>query len=367
MSLANGGPSYSTLLTVKGLNDLGVDTQILTKEMLTGETPISTEPFIHYLPVPSFYYERWGYMKVFPETLSSMPDTDVFHIQGLWQYPGYATARYARKITRPYVVTLHGAMHPDAMKYSSLVKKAALALFERQLLQEAACIHVTCIHEMEAYRSLGFTGPVAVIPNPIEVCEVESTALADRKERIGFLGRLCEYKHPERLLEVWKRLDEPGELLIMGDGNPDYVDFLKKEVTRLQLSAVRFPGWVSGTEKNRLLASLTCLVVPSDFENLGMIIPEALLQEVPVIASTGSPWEELNTERCGWWVNNDVDSLTAAVSEALSLEQEDIQAMGKRGRQLVLDKYSMETVACQMAQLYAWVTGQGNKPEFIYD
>lgn len=367
MSLANGGPSCSTLLTVKGLIGLGVDTQVLTKEMLASETPISTGPFIHYLPVPSFYYERWGYAKVFPKTLSLMPDTDVFHIQGLWQYPGYATARYARKNSRPYVVTLHGAMHPDALKYSSLVKRTALILFERKLLQEAACIQATCKEEMQNYRALGFTNAVAIVSCPVEICDVEYSCVENKKKRIGFLGRLHPVKRVDRLLEVWKRLPESGELLIMGDGEPDYVAFLKKEVERLQLSNVCFSGWVSGTEKNRLLASLTCLVVPSDFENFGMIVPEALLQEVPVIASTNSPWQDLNTYRCGWWVSNDVDTLTETLREALSLDEEELQAMGKRGRRLVLDKYSMEAVARQMKQLYAWVIGQGDKPEFIYD
>lgn len=169
------------------------------------------------------------------------------------------------------------------------------------------------------------------------------------------------------MLKVWKNLHEFGELLIMGDGEPDYVAFLKKEAEHLQLSNISFVGWVSGIEKNRLLASLTCLVVPSDFENFGMIVPEALLQKVPVIASTGSPWDVLKTYRCGWWVSNEVAALGEAVREALSLDEEELQAMGKRGRQLVLDKYSVDVVSRQMEQLYAWVAGQGDKPEFVYD
>ncbi|MCD8270719.1 MAG: glycosyltransferase [Parabacteroides sp.] len=168
-------------------------------------------------------------------------------------------------------------------------------------------------------------------------------------------------------MEVWKYLQEFGELLIIGDGESDYVAFLKKEVKRLQLSNTRFVGWISGKEKNRLLASLTCLVVPSDFENFGMIVPEALLQEVPVIASTGSPWQDLNFYRCGWWVNNDINTLTQVVSEALSLDKEELQAMGQRGRQLVLDKYSANVISQQMKCLYDWIAGQGDKPEFVYD
>lgn len=84
-------------------------------------------------------------------------------------------------------------------------------------------------------------------------------------------------------------------------------------------------------EKNRLLASLSCLVVPSDFENFGMIVAEALLQEVPVIATTGSPWQELETERCGWWVGNDTDTLTEAVREALELDKDLLHEMGNGG------------------------------------
>lgn len=367
MSQTYGGPAYSTLLTVRGLNRQNLEALVLTKDLLPGEKAVSDDSFIRYLPLSRFYYDRWGYVASYSKALLTIPSVDVYHIQGLWQYYGYITAQCAQKRKCPYVVSLRGAMHPEAMKYSSWVKKIALFLFERKLLQEAACIHVTCLQEMEAYRSLGFTNPVAVVPNPMEIYEVETPVWADGKRRIGFLGRLCEYKHPERLLDVWKRLDEPGELLIMGDGTPEFVSGLQREVKRLQLSHVRLMGWVSGREKRALLASLACLVVPSDFENFGMIVPEALLQEVPVIASTGSPWQELETERCGWWVKNDVDSLTAAVREALSLDKEELQAMGERGRKLILDKYSIDVVSHQMERLYAWIVGRGDKPEFIYD
>lgn len=98
-----------------------------------------------------------------------------------------------------------------------------------------------------------------------------------------------------------------------------------------------------------------------------MIIPEALLQEVPVIASTGSPWEELGANRCGWWVDNDVDTLTETVRKALSLDKEVLQEMGKRGRQLVLDKYSVDVVSRQMKEMYDWILNKQSKPNFIFE
>lgn len=367
MSKASGGPSCTTLLTMQGTRALGMEVEILTLQPDLGEEAVSDDPSIRYLPHSGILYKRWGYTKTIPWALTKTEGVDVYHIQGIWMYSSYITARYARKHGQPYVITLHGTLYPEALRHSYWVKKVSLLLYQRRQLQQAACIHVTCMKEMEYYHSLGFTNPVAVVPCPME-CDDKVEPLYSRNvKRIGYLGRVHPRKRIEKLIEIWACLKEPGELLIIGDGDSGYMDFLKKETERLNLKNIRFEGFISGEKKNRLLASLTCLVVPSDFENFGIIIPEALLQEIPVIASTGSPWKDLNTYQCGWWVNNDLGSLTTAVQEALSLDREVLDKMGKRGRQLVLDKYSVDVVSPQMEQLYAWIAGRGDKPEFVYD
>ena len=367
MSKASGGPSCTTLLTMQGTRALGMEVEILTLQPDLGEEAVSDDPSIHYLPHSGILYKRWGYTKTIPWALTKTEGVDVYHIQGIWMYSSYITARYARKHGQPYVITLHGTLYPEALRHSYWVKKVSLLLYQRRQLQQAACIHVTCMKEMEYYHSLGFTNPVAVVPCPME-CDDKVEPLYSRNvKRIGYLGRVHPRKRIEKLIEIWACLKEPGELLIIGDGDSGYMDFLKKETERLNLKNIRFEGFISGEKKNRLLASLTCLVVPSDFENFGIITPEALLQEIPVIASTGSPWQDLETHQCGRWVKNDLDALTTAVREVLSLDEEELQAMGKRGRQLVLDKYSVDVVSRQMKRLYTWVAGQADKPEFIYD
>lgn len=367
MSTACGGPARTTLLTLRGLQNLGMDVKLLTNQLRPGEAPVSEDPFIDYLPYSRFHNNRFGYSTAFGKALKETPVADVYHIQGIWLYSGYVTARYAQKVHRPYLITLHGTLYPEALSQSSLIKKTAMSVFQRSQLQQAACIHTTCMEEMEHYRSLGFTNPVAVVPCPMECSEIMPPVYQDGKKRVGYLGRIHPRKRVERLLEVWSRLNEPGELLIIGDGDPVYMKFLKDEVKRLRLNQVRFTGFVVGDEKNALLAALTCLVVPSDFENCGIITPEALLQETPVIATTGSPWQELDTHSCGWWVDNDVDTLTKTVRKALSLDKEVLQEMGKRGRQLVLDKYSVDVVSRQMKEMYDWILNQQSKPNFIFE
>jgi glycosyltransferase involved in cell wall biosynthesis len=237
-------------------------------------------------------------------------------------------------------------------------------------LNKAACVHATCTEELQHLRNLGVKSPIAVIPNPINIPVNSSYSTLYSQLRIGYLGRVHSRKNIERLLYVWDKLNlnkTDAELVIIGDGDKVYMDFLKSEQARLNLENVIFTGFLTGEAKENALNSLSYLVVPSDFENFGMIIPEALIKGIPVIASKGTPWEELNTHRCGWWVENDVDTLSATIQKAIDTPENERIEMGKRGQELVKNNYSVEVVAKKMIRLYDWILNGGEKPEFVYD
>lgn len=363
----SGGPAVSTLLPVRYLDGQGEDIKILTFKPSPRETALSEESYVLYLPENWGWRKRIGYSFYLKLALRADNFTEIYHIQGLWQYTSYIAACTARRRNKPYVITLRGMLYPQALQKSKIVKKLALSLYQRRQLQEASCVQVTCEEELRYYREMGFTNPVAIIPNPVEFDpEVITTGEDDGVKRFGYLGRIHPRKHIERLIDCWQRLDEPGELVIIGDGEPQYVSYLKKKVSKAGLKRVRFTGLVTGKEKNRLLASLSCLVVPSDFENFGRIIPEALMQGIPVIASKGTPWQELETCRCGWWVDNDIDTLAGTVRNVLSLDKATLRKMGRRGRQLIQDKYSVEVVSEQMKRLYDWLVSKEEKPDFVF-
>lgn len=141
---------------------------------------------------------------------------------------------------------------------------------------------------------------------------------------------------------------------------------MRLEAERLHLSNVQFTGFLSGQEKETTCQSLSYLFVPSDFENFGMIVAEALVRGIPVMASKGTPWEELNTYRCGWWVDNDVDTIASTMRAAIEMTEEERRAMGERGRQLIINHYSVEVVAAQMKSVYEWLLG-GVKPDCVYE
>ena len=122
---------------------------------------------------------------------------------------------------------------------------------------------------------------------------------------------------------------------------------------------------VFGEEKIKLFREASLFVLPSFSENFGIVIAEALASYTPVITTKGTPWEELNKENAGWWINIGVEPLKKALEEAIGSSDKTFIEMGANGRKLVEDKYSMESVGKQMIHLYNWILNKGVKPKFI--
>ena len=364
-----GGPALSTYLSIKGLIDCGIDVEMVLPPISEGGKLIADDVKMHYTaPIKN---ARLGYMPGVRQLLQGLPKYDLYHVQGLWQWLGHSVSSYARKQHRPYVMTLRGMLYPQALAHSAMIKKISLALYQRTDLQQSACIQATCIDEMKYYRTLGFTNAVAILPNPID-----TTGIIDRpinrpdRLRIGYLGRVHPRKRIERLIYAFDALRnelKDAELVIIGADDRQYERFLHDEVRRLRLGNVRFTGFLTGEAKDKAIMSLSYLAVPSDFENFGNIVTEALVRGVPVIASKGMPWQELEKYHCGWWINNDQESINKTLFEAIRLPEADRQQMGRNGKELIRKEYSVSTLGAKMKKLYEWILAGGEKPCFVYE
>ena len=367
LDVKSGGPALSTYLTIKGLRNTGVDVEMVMPPLDEEGKLIADDVNLHYTaPVKN---SRMEYMPRMNQLLKELPQYDLYHVQGLWLWLGHSVASYARKQKKPYVITLRGMLYPQALAHSTLIKRISLALYQRNDLQRAACIQATCEEEMNYYRELGFTNPVAVLPNPIEIEGIIERPIPPKEKlRIGYLGRVHPRKRIERLIYAFDALRDEldnAELLIIGAGDKRYEQFLREEVVRLNLHNVRFAGFLTGEEKDKAILSLSYLVVPSDFENFGNIVTEALVRGVPVIASKGMPWQELEECHCGWWIDNDQETINQTLHIAINTPESERIEMGMHGKQLVAEKYSVDSLGEKMKQFYEWVLYGGTMPEFV--
>jgi glycosyltransferase involved in cell wall biosynthesis len=96
-------------------------------------------------------------------------------------------------------------------------------------------------------------------------------------------------------------------------------------------------------------------VLPTQSENFGVVIAEALAHGCPAIVSKGAPQPELVSQRCGWWIDLTDEALSRTLTEAMTLGDAERRAMGERGRCLIAERYTWQTAAVQMHALYLWL------------
>lgn len=366
----SGGTTTCTYDLLTGMHQLNCNVDLLTP------TPI------HKDDVLTGHGEEWikvqeNDCKLLPYAYSKNLSTflknsnyDIYHTNGLWMHCNHETARIARKKGKPYIITTHGMLYPAALRRSYWKKWPLLQLFFNKDIMQANSIHVTCEQEMHYVRQFGYKGPIALIPNPVIILPDISVAVSKpERKTIGFLGRLHPIKHVENVLYgvANSPQKENFDIVIIGKGDDKYEQFLHSEVERLTLKNVHFLGFIKGKEKFEQLKNLYALFVPSDFENFGMIVPEALICGTPVMASLDTPWQYLNEYNCGWWVDKSPETITKVISEISDLQVSEIIEMGNRGRQMVIEKFSSDIVASQMIELYKWILNGGVKPEFVYE
>ena len=69
--------------------------------------------------------------------------------------------------------------------------------------------------------------------------------------------------------------------------------------------------------------------------------------------------------RSGWWIDNTVDELVKAITEAGEMNRDDLLSWGANGRQWMMRDYSWSCIGRQMKSAYEWLLGQGPKPDFV--
>lgn len=189
----------------------------------------------------------------------------------------------------------------------------------------------------------------------------------DRLRRIVFFGRVHKVKAVDHLVKAWGQLHAnlpEWELVIAG---PDCgaKGELEAIIADEQIPRVRFMGEICGPAKYDFLTEADIYVLPSHTENFGVTVAEALACGTPTIASQGTPWKGLETEKCGKWVPIGVEPLVYALRELTRLTDDERETMGQRGRAWIQRDFSWDGVGAKMKAAYVWLLGQGEKPNFV--
>ena len=305
--------------------------------------------------------------------------TDVIHGHGLWMVPGIYARRAAVRSAVPFVISPRGMLDAWSLQRSPVRKRLAARTYERGNLRAAKAFHATSDLEARAIRGYGAHQPIAVVPNGVDLPDERAFAARDRLELrfpelrgrrwLVFMSRLHAKKGLDLLLDAWSRLrvELPNwHLVIAGPDLDGSRSQLERRIADDNLSAsVTLTGMLEGIEKNSALANSELFVLPTRSENFGIAIAEALAHRIPVVTTTAAPWLEIVERRCGWWVAPESAAIEAALRSATALSRDELAAMGARGRELIVEKYTWDAIGRQMARVYAWIARGSPIPDCI--
>lgn len=306
----------------------------------------------------------------------------VVHIHGVWQHPGHYAAAAARQHKVPYVLAPHGMLDANSLAMGRRwAKSMAWFLWDSTMVYRASTVHCLNAAEIKCSPALRKT-PNAVIGNGIARAALDNMPVRGlwRKEMGGgigdqgrpialFLSRIHPKKGLERLLPYWPELlkRHPTLLLVIaGTGEPARVQRVQEVAKQHGLiNSVLFVGQLSGAAKSRAMADADVFILPSYQEGFSMAITEAMAAGLPVVITRECNFDEVEQVHAGVVIDNgDMAAFAQAVAHLVD-DAADRQRMGRNGRLLVQQRFTMETVAQKLETLYQAVAQNTDIPQSL--
>jgi len=136
-------------------------------------------------------------------------------------------------------------------------------------------------------------------------------------------------------------------------GDQAYVEFLRSKCSRQGLSdAIDFVGPLYGSDKRDALMHADAFILPTYSENFGIAVAEAMSWELPVLTTSGTPWDVLRNPELGWYVRPTLEEISCAMYELFQKTPNQLALMGKSCRAYVEQRFDWSNVGARMADLY---------------
>ena len=351
-----GGPANTTYWITKNLQkhgfetvivatDKGIQPQIPLNKWLNTDGGNAVYVKTHFLNFPL-------YQTII--SLSNFYKADIVHISSFFFPTSFVTAFAARMLKKKMVWSARGELDTAALNHSRYRKKPILWLIKK-IIGKYPVFHSTCNEETAYIKNVfGEEARIAQIPNFIEIPEKVER---NKQKYLLYIGRIHPKKAIDNLIKAVAISEEFMEsefiLKIAGKGKKEFEVDLHKLVEKLDLSEkVIFVGQVEGEEKQKLLADAFWTIMPSHTENFGIVVLESLAQSTPVIASKGSPWASLETEKIGFWTDNEPEILAGRLKEILEMPETVYNEYRSRCRRFVENEFDISRNIDNWINLY---------------
>lgn len=264
-----------------------------------------------------------------------------------------------------YVIRLHGGHHFFAEAENRGINKWKGFQEKLSFKKADAFIAVSNYVKSHTAKYLSYNNkPIEVIFNPINSKLFQPQEVAVESYNITFAGTICEKKGVRQLIQAFSLVKEKFPKAILNlygrdwffpDGS-SYIKMLQEtELPKLGDFAkdVIFHGAIFYTEIPNAYTKAAVCVFPSHMETLGLVAPEAMAMEKPVIFTKLGPGPEVITDGVTGWLCNphQPEAIATTIIKVLSNPHE-ADKIANKGRLSVLQQFELKAIVLKNVEFY---------------
>ncbi len=277
-----------------------------------------------------FYISENNLNKNFLKSLIESTNFDVAYINGIYsRFFSILPVYLLRNFDRPVIVAARGMLNSQAFSVKPLKKKAFLSIMNLVSFYKNIQFHATNEDEAafirKAIRNYSNINVAPNLPRKIKAVEFQKRVKKDIVKFVS-VARVASEKGTLTALKALSQVENNLEIFYDIFGpiyDQEYWKVCKKVIEKLPSNIqVNYKGSIAGDEVPALFQNYHFFIMPSEGENFGHGILEALTAGCPVIISDKTPWKNLKTKEIGWDCSLDSKDLNTALEAAIAMEQE---------------------------------------------
>lgn len=365
VGLAFGGPAVGSVALNRELNKLGAEALLVSTTLRdeAGATLSRSESrrvagagTRLALTPPTRPYSLQLSLRMVAVLARHSKSVDLIHIHGVYVLSAAFAYVIARARGIPYGIQPHGSLEPYQRNTSRIKKKVFDAIFGRRMILNAS--YVLFASASEAERASDVVGPDQSVIRPLGSSLAEPVrpigrgtdawlTSVGRESRFLFLGRLATKKRPDALIRAWaKARITGGQLVIAGsDGDISARDLVELAEGLGVSESVVVVGEVDASEKTWLYQNSATFVLPSENENFGLTVVEAMLGGCHVICSAEVATSSfVRAAQAGEVIRVNEDELARSLSSAANRPDE-VKRAGLRAHRFASANLTWEPLA----------------------
>lgn len=240
-------------------------------------------------------------------------------------------------------------LHIHSLETSRYLKSPILSKIFKAAFSQVTRIVVLTPWWKNTFIRAGIENNVIIVPNPLPPY-LENIATSNKSKRnpghpiyIFTMTRIEPGKGIGLAIEAMAYVQHDIQLIIAGDGSK--LSFFKELVNKKKLSdRIIFTGWVNEREKTKLFQNAVVFCLPTTYDSFGMVFLEAMAHGLPVVALDWGPISDVIADNVtGRLIKQQSPKLLAKTIDDM-LGGKQLELMGEKSRQLVLQKYSAKTI-----------------------